>query len=216
MASHQWRQLSCWMDLWSRNTSPRVWHWENCCCYRRQWMSCSPQPAVMKLPHPMWCTRKPCWSNRLSQPRIPEYLQLALRLPQPPSKMAATTLLPAMTWMKPWRKGLDATSLLKLLGQPVAAPEDSAKGKIHTFDPFELDQPRLPSKLYEVRDYVTLLPEPTGKTSVMLGEVESPVLNPRWTASPPSSTWRPASESYGRWPRMGSRQEHFSNMLATS
>ena len=70
------------------------------------------------------------------------------------------------------KKGLDATSLLQLLGQPVGAPEDSAKGKIHTFDPFELDQTRLPSKLYEVRDYVTLLPEPTGKTSVMLGEVE--------------------------------------------
>ena len=69
-------------------------------------------------------------------------------------------------------KGLDTTSLLQLLGQPVGAPEDSAKGKLHTFDPFKLDQTRLPSKLYEVRDYVTLLPEPTGKTSVMLGEVE--------------------------------------------
>ena len=62
--------------------------------------------------------------------------------------------------------------LLQLLGQPVAAPEDSAKGKIHTFGPFELDQPRLPSKVYEVRDYVTLLPKPAGKTSMMLGEVQ--------------------------------------------
>ena len=37
--------------------------------------------------------------------RIPEYLQLAIRLPQLLSKMAANTLVPAMPLMRPWKKG---------------------------------------------------------------------------------------------------------------
>ena len=70
-------------------------------------------------------------------------------------------------------RGLDATTLLQLLGQPASSLEDQSKVKPHhTFDPFECAQARLPSKLYELKDFITLFPEPQAKTSVMLGEVE--------------------------------------------
>ena len=116
------------------------------------------------------------------------------------------------------KKGLDATSLLQLLGQPVAAPEDSAKGKIHAVDPSELDQPRLPSICMMSGTMSLCCLSLLVRHQWRWGKSNSPspALNPRWKTSPPSSTWRPASESYGQWPRMGSRQEHFCNMSATS
>lgn len=65
-------------------------------------------------------------------------------------------------------KGLDAETLLNILRSEQNPPTraegpQSDPGKAQTFDPFSLDFPSLSHKLYDIRDYVTIMPSEKDK-----------------------------------------------------
>jgi hypothetical protein len=69
--------------------------------------------------------------------------------------------------------GLDAATLMQILGHSGASTnsQQDSEGKPLVFDPFNCGR-GAPCKLYDIRDFITLLAEKNPKTSVRVGDVE--------------------------------------------
>ena len=82
---------------------------------------------------------------------------------------------PVLDTMLKQPEGLDAAALLSILStnQPAAKTSPIDNGKGLTFDPFMFSDNKACNKLYDIRDYVTVMPDERREgSSIKVGEIE--------------------------------------------
>ena len=97
----------------------------------------------------------------------------------------------------PQEESLDASTLLLLLQKDPSDNQAAATGKhphTHTFDPFNCNVAS-PGKLYDLRDFITVMPEFREKsTALKVGDIELtlPTRRPKLESITPFNIWRVA------------------------